>query len=281
MDASLCSNGTEGGPAMRMLWLTDLHLDGARRSEMDELLARLRERDYECLLITGDTSSGIELAAHLNQVLRACGPKRLVYWIPGNHDFYDSSFSEVRRVIALLDQRWRNFIPLENRGVLALSASTALIGHGGWPDGECSSQYHPRWDPDFQRVLELLPAARKREKSVMAQMAAASTQALRGRLAYALQRYERVLVASHVPPFWQCVQYGGNSAGPAYLPHYTNRRLGGMILAMAGQFPGRRIDVYSGHTHSETTVHLRFGVTARVSAPSRKLPGLGHLLTIS
>jgi hypothetical protein len=79
-----------------------------------------------------------------------------IYFVLGNHDYYGGSITEVRsRVTAIVRQSDQlHWLPLA--GVISLSKSTALIGHGCWADGRAGDfNLRPDLMTDYFVIEEL------------------------------------------------------------------------------------------------------------------------------
>ena len=83
---------------MKLLWLTDLHLDKVAEKRKAAFYQKLRERDADAVVITGDISRSDRLHADLLDLGRACAP-RPVYFTLGNHDFHLVSFDSVDEAV--------------------------------------------------------------------------------------------------------------------------------------------------------------------------------------
>ena len=69
---------------MKLLWLTDLHLDRVEEKCRMDFYRRLCEEDSDAVVITGDISTARLLPSHLLELGQTFGP-RPVYFVLGNH----------------------------------------------------------------------------------------------------------------------------------------------------------------------------------------------------
>jgi hypothetical protein len=84
-------------------------------------------------VITGDISEAKTIEQDLAAIeSRLSFP---IYFVLGNHDFYNGSIAAVRKVVAGLCRRSRRLHYLSDEGVIPLNETTALVGHDGWADG--------------------------------------------------------------------------------------------------------------------------------------------------
>jgi len=58
--------------------------------------------------------------------------------------------------------------------------------------------------------------------------------------AEALSACQRLIIATHVPPFLEAALYQGKPSEPAFAPHFVNLAMGNAILELARQNPKKR-----------------------------------------
>ena len=249
---------------MRLLWLTDLHLDRADASSTPSLYERLRREDYDAAVITGDISIARLLRHHLREIAEACVP-RPVYFVLGNHDFYGGSFAAVDRVAAECCREHSNLRHLGSGEEIRLTPRTALVGHRGWPDGRAwGSRRTFGPNPDRLGIADLRCLSLKCAYQKMAQLGKESGDYFRSVLPRASTIYRHVVIATHVPPFARAALFDGKSCDPDRLPHYTNISAGGVIQRIAGYFPQTRATVLCGHTHHSARISIAPNLDVRV-----------------
>ncbi len=73
---------------------------------------------------------------------------------------------------------------------------------------------------------------------------------LKGVLAPAVKQYPEVIVATHIPPFREAAWYQGRPSAADYLPFFSCKAVGDVLLEMARLYPKCQILVLCGHTHS-------------------------------
>ena len=119
---------------MKLLWLTDLHLDWVNIASRRQFYVRLTTTAFDAVVITGDIATATCLPSELLELGQACAP-RPVYFVLGNHDFYGSTFAAVDRAVAAACVQQLNLVHLGQGEIVPLSPTTALVGHRGWADG--------------------------------------------------------------------------------------------------------------------------------------------------
>lgn len=265
----------------KSLWLSDIHLDLTSDELRIRFLEKLKALAYDCVIITGDISNGRQLAGHLDELAKTCAP-RSVYFCLGNHDYYGSSFSKVKRELELVCNRHDNLNYLGNGEIIPIGRDTGLVGHGGWSDGRSgwgertiieSRDHHSIGD--FQNLSKDAIFDR------MKQLGRESAGYFRRVLPYALHCFPSVIIASHFPPFtWATRQSNGNECGWTHLPHYCNLSAGGVIQGIARKYPERRVTVLCGHTHHSARIILD-NMEVRVAGAQRGRPAIQGVIEFS
>lgn len=233
----------------KLIWLTDLHLDRAAGEDRNRLLNELSSRDYDAVVITGDTGTAANVCDLLESLAAACHP-RLLYFVLGNHEFYGAPMSETYDRVASLCRSIPNLRHLHGADPISLDRYTALVGHHGWADARCgwgrntvvSSPDHLHI-PDFRK----LPHDERYRK--MEQLGRQSASAIRTDLLSALRYHRHVIIATHVPAFRTSALFDGKPCGPCHQPHFVNLSVGTMLIGIARKNIRKRLTLLSGHTH--------------------------------
>jgi Icc protein len=266
---------------MRLLWLTDLHLDRAPAKVREQFYHRLKSAAFDAAVITGDISCGHGIEMHLAEIARATVPK-MVYFVLGNHDFYESSFSEVQRRIENICATNGNLRQLGHREVVRLGGDNALIGHQGWADGRAGwgSRSLAR-NPDFYSIEDFRGLPREEAFGRMRELGNASAQYFRNSLPYALACHRHVWIATHVPPFSQAAFYDGQPCDRLRQPFFSNITAGSVIRGIAERFPDRRVTVLCGHTHCPAAVRPTDNIDVIVGAARPGTPDFQHVFSLN
>ena len=257
---------------MRLLWLTDLHLDRATAEAREQFYLRLKGAGFDAVVITGDISCGSKIDGHLADIARATSP-RAVYFVLGNHDFYGSSFSEVQRRIEKVRATNGNLRQLGHREVVHLGGDNALIGHQGWADGRAGWGVRTvARNPDFQAIGDFRGLSKQEAFQHLHQLGKDCAHYLRSLLPYALTCHRRVWIATHVPPFSQAAFYDGQPCDRLRQPFFSNITAGSVIRGIAERFPDRQVTVLCGHTHCPAAVRLTDNIDVIVGAARTGAP---------
>ncbi len=245
---------------MRLAWATDIHLNFLTSMDRRRFLESVKGQ-ADALLITGDIAESNSLGEILRQILAVLDMP--IYFVLGNHDFYWGSVVGTRSAVAEMISGSENLVYLSQAGVVELTPSTALVGHDGWADARlgdfdgsevilndfllidelhCWKDQHTLDKPVLRQALQALGDEAARH--------------LRTVLPVAAKKYPHVIVATHVPPFREATWYQGRPSADDYLPYFSCKAVGDVLLETAGAYPHCDLLVLCGHTHGGGEVRV-------------------------
>ncbi len=263
-----------------LIWISDIHLDVVHDDVKRRFLDKLANARCDAVLLTGDISSSGPLVAHLTEISHACGSTPC-FFVPGNHDYFGSSFAIVDQAIADLCARHRNLIALGHGEIIELSRNTALVGCRGWYDGQAGAGAQTKVKSSDRYLINdfrNLDWARYFEKLRM--LGNESAAYFRRILPMALTRYSTVLVGTHIPICTQVLRHGGTFCELDRQPYFSNRSAGNAIVGISRNFSGRHIVVYAGHSHCFAEFSLSSNLKIRVAGAQRGFPTFQPMITI-
>jgi len=238
---------------MRLAWATDIHLDHASESARRRFCQSVNEQ-ADALVVTGDIAESHILGTTLTMLAELTAVP--VYFVLGNHDFYRGSVAATRRIVGYVVNDTPGLVYLSQAGVVELKPSTALVGHDGWADGRLGDlDGSDVILNDFLLIDELKhwrdthtldkPALRRALEALGDEAAGY----LKGVLAPAAKQYPKVIVATHIPPFREAAWYQGRPSADDYLPFFSCKAVGDVLVDVAMSCPKCQILVLCGHTH--------------------------------
>jgi Icc-related predicted phosphoesterase len=235
---------------MKLAWLTDIHLNFLRPPALEAFHDMLAETMAEAFVITGDIGEADDVAVHLNAIDSSV--QRPVYFVLGNHDFYRGSIAAIREKVVRICFACDNLHYLSSEGLVPLTEQACLIGHDGWGDGRLGD-YHGTdvLLNDFGLIGEF--GGFDEAKNVrLAKMNALGDEAaiyLGKVLCEALKRFKHIVVATHVPPFREACWHEGQVSNDDWLPFFTCKAVGNVLVEAMTGAPDRTMTVLCGHTH--------------------------------
>ncbi len=263
-----------------LIWISDIHLDEVHDDVKRRFLDKLASARCDAVLLTGDISSGEHLVAHLTEISHACGSTPC-FFVPGNHDYFGSSFAIVDQAITDICARHRNLIALGHGEIIELSRNTALIGHSGWYDGQAGAGSRTKvGSADRHLINDFRNLDRARYFEKLRMLGHESAAYFRRVLPMALTRYSTVLVGTHTPICSQALRHGGTHCAWDRQPYFCNRAAGNAIVGISRHFSDRQIVVYAGHSHSTAKFNLGTNLEIRVAGARRGYPTFQPMVII-
>jgi predicted phosphohydrolase len=239
---------------MKLIWLTDIHFDFLSRRQQAAYLARLAEQAPQAVLLGGDLSTAPRLAEDLKAIGVALQVP--IYFILGNHDFYYGSIEKIRRQVRRLSHQRKELFWLEDAGCIHLTDEAALVGHGCWGDGKAGDYWRSSLElTDFFVIEEFKELDKSERLQLMNSLGDEAANYLGRFCREAARRFRRVIVLTHVTPFFETCLHEGRS-DPEGLPFFCCQNAGEAITRVAMDFPDVEFIVLSGHTHSQAHMQI-------------------------
>lgn len=262
--------------------MTDLHLDFVEDSkQIEQFRQSIVELNPDAVLIGGDIAVAATVEASL-LMLAGC-LQRPIYFVLGNHDFYKGSIVGIRARIAQLTQRASSLYWLSNSGVVELTPSTGLLGHDGWADGRLGSRIRSQvMLNDYFLIQEFIGLAPLRRFAKLNELGDEATRYLKRQLLSAIARFPNLILVTHVPPFKEACWFEEKISDDDFLPHFTCRAVGDVLIAMMRAHPECRLTVLCGHTHGEgeATILPNLIVKTGGADAERGNPSLNELIVV-
>lgn len=235
-------------PTPIAVWGSDLHLNFLEHNKAAAFIKKVDSAGLP-FLVSGDISDGRKLATHLGVLSENCSTT--CYFVPGNHDFYHSSFAGVDRIVRQATAEHPNLVYLPHAGLTELVSGVGLIGPDGWCDGRIVDNLHltPFGMNDFLHIsdLNMTWPDKERRNVIIERMRAkadAGVVALVAMLQAAVGKYDRVVILSHAAPFVEM-----DTCRSELSPFYVWKSAGDTIKEFASGHPGMKFLWLSGHTH--------------------------------
>jgi hypothetical protein len=140
---------------------------------------------------------------------------------------------------------------------VAIDSNTAIVGHDSWADARYGDFFGSDvLLNDFFFIAELCVPTKTELLTVVRKLGDEAALHLRTSLREALEKFTRVIVLTHVPPFRESCWHEGRISGEDWLPHFTCKAVGDVVFRF-----------------SEGETGLRHYRSVRAHAWRRLLPG--------
>jgi 3',5'-cyclic AMP phosphodiesterase CpdA len=245
---------------MKAAWLTDVHFDYNDWTDdlLNDYFKELAAQDFDVLIVTGDIGTSTTSWSYIQRLKTCC---KKLYYVLGNHDFWDSHIHTVRNFYALKDPCY-----LTNGQIFQLANDVWILGHDGWYDARSGNLYTSRigvndtsYIDDFKDLP--LPALELRFK----ELAKESAEEICKGVVQAIdeKRAKTLVIVTHFPISDLCTRFG-RDIDRDWAPWTINTTLGLELFALAEKYPEVQFDVLCGHCHIASDTRLLPNLRVRV-----------------
>lgn len=264
---------------MKIVWLTDTHLNWAAADTIKSLVNNIKSLQPDALFLTGDISDGDTTREFLKFLHRELQFK--IYYVLGNHDFYEKSIQEVYQWCSVLQRKNNELVYLPNASVVKLSDTVGLVGVDGWGDcreGNWRDSRVVLSDHTYIKDLSILNRAELGPK--LQALGSFEGVMLQDSLSRALMRFDTVNVLTHVPPFREAATWKGKPSDDDFAPFFVCKATGDVLLELAAANPAKYIYVYCGHSHGKSLIKPLPNLTVYTSDATYRRPKIAEVLEI-
>jgi len=233
----------------KAIWLTDLHLNFLDYRSNQEFINQIRNEKPEIILIGGDTGESQNVFFHLKRLDKSLDSE--IYFVLGNHDFYNGSLSEVRKEASKATKHSEKLFYLDKIPFVELTNDTALIGHSSWADGRLGNYEKSKvMLEDYLLVKDFCGLTKTNRLRQLNKLGDEAASKLQSNLEKVVGKYKNILCLTHVPPFRESCWHEESISGDYYLPHFACKAVGDVLRSTMQRNPDSNLTVLCGHTHS-------------------------------
>lgn len=260
--------------------ISDLHYEHlteeTEKNLLEEFLSEIAPELYSAIILTGDISNSTNFDELLRKFRTATDIRVPIYFVLGNHDFYGGDYyntikkaksvvntnTEEGQLIYLTDVD--ESIRLNNPDA---DNTTYLIGVDGWGDmnnGIIRTGIARRIN-DFHQIQDFSYTSDVETHARIANnIGYDNAHKLRKQLDDAILKNEarRIFVATHVPPFPEVAYYDGKPTEEDWLPYFTCKHTGDVLIEAARRYHWVKFVVVCGHTHNQAKKVILPNLTA-------------------
>lgn len=265
---------------MKLIWISDIHLNFLKFEERCNFYKKLKDSEGDIVVVSGDIAESHNVIPLLMEL--KFHSEKEVFFVLGNHDFYGSSVTAVKRSVRSLGY-------LGSKQIVELGESTALIGVDGWGDCRFGDYENSRLHmADWSYIEELKVAyhqdvytGSQKLLETLQQFADGDAAKLAKNVRKAIKTgFKRIIIVTHVPPFEEACLYAGRKSTPDGLPFFASKILGDTILPIAKRNPKVDFLWLSGHTHSRVVFHALENLVVKVAKAEYYFPQIEEVILI-
>jgi len=263
---------------MKLIWISDPHLEFPTDKVVRTFIAKIAGEKADALLITGDISNALRIEYTLGLLATLPCP---IYFVLGNHDFYEGSFASVEAIVKETCCQHPNLIHLGRGEIVRLADEISLIGHRGWADGRAGlgARSAARLN-DHVLIQNLIRTDPAELFAILNALGDQSSEYIKVTAAAALSSCQLLIIATHAPPFLEASLYQGKPSEPAFAPHFVNLAMGHVLLEVARPNPEKMITVLCGHTHHQALYSPLPNLTVKVAGAEYNRPMIAETIMV-
>lgn len=263
----------------QLIWVTDPHLNFVSFGRWEEWMESIKKQKGDGVLITGDITEAEDLAFQLERIVDYLPIP--IYFVLGNHDYYRGSIALVRERIDAFCRQSPNAIYLTHHDPIVCDSGWVLVGHDGWADGLYgNAQATTVRLNDFRLIGDYRGLTYQEVLEMMAILARQASEELSMKLEAACSLGNKVLIATHVPPFSEACLYNNLPSDDQWLPFFASKTIGECCLTFANRFPGHLFHVLCGHTHHRARVQIANNLTAWTGGAEYREPRIERAIDL-
>ena len=241
---------------MRLGWLTDIHLNFLDANERKKFYQEIINTRCDSVLVSGDIAEAPSIKNILQEL--ATFIKKPIYYILGNHDYYRGQIDEVRNEMTALTESNEYLFWLPASNPMSLDNNTLLVGQDGWADGRLGDYHNSRVAINDSRMIADLFQEKIQGRfqllAKMQQLADYDASQLQAHLIQAaIQRPQRIIVLTHIPPFKEACLHEDKISNDDWLPYFASKASGDVLMNICTTHPDIDFLVMCGHTHGKAT----------------------------
>lgn len=239
---------------MNLCWLTDIHLNFLSKRKRSLFYKMIGNTNCDALVITGDIADAPSLSTILREMAQIL--QKPIYFVLGNHDYYHSGISEVKKEVRELCANYSLLHWLSEEQRVMLDQDTILLGQDSWADGRYGDYQNSRVVLNDSRAIhDLFKAAilgRNQLLQKMQELADLDAKTMNANLISSIGKGVKIIILTHVSPFDASCWHEGKMNTPDWMPFFTSKAMGDTILSIAKNNPTTDFLVLCGHTHSSS-----------------------------
>ena len=264
---------------VRLGWLTDIHLNFLRPGQRPEFYSKLGEEKLDAIMLGGDIGHANSVTRFLTEMANEL--RIPIYFVLGNHDFYDGSIAAGRENVAreAAASPWLHWLPAS--GVIPLTADIALVGHDSWADGRLGDFFRSEvMLNDYVKIAELVSPRKTQRYAKLNALGDEAAEFLENRVLEALAQFRNLIVLTHVPPFREACWHEGKISDDDHLPHFACRVVGERLAEIMRRHLDCTMTVFCGHTHSPGFARILDNLAVHTGGAEYGAPALQRVLDL-
>ncbi|MCS5707952.1 metallophosphoesterase family protein [Candidatus Berkiella cookevillensis] len=269
---------------MKLIWLTDIHLNFLSKEDRMDFYQRIIAASGNKILISGDIAEAPSVSKILKEMADII--QKPIYFVLGNHDYYHGQVDSLRQEMSALTKNKTLLHWLPISGVQDLGHQTILLGEDCWADGRYGDYANSRVILNDSRMINDLFQSNILGKysllEKMQQLADKDAEQLKISLVDGIKNYhpKKVIVLIHVPPFREACLHEGRISSDDFLPFFSSKATGGILMQIAQENTDIEFLVLCGHTHSKAHWQACDNLTVKSGSAEYTRPEIQEIIAL-
>jgi predicted MPP superfamily phosphohydrolase len=268
---------------MNLAWLTDIHLNFLKENNRQKFYQEIANTRCDAVLISGDIAEAPSVASLLTEMAEAVN--KPIYFVLGNHDYYRGDIDTVKNAMTALTKENNKLFWLPAAGIHHLGNNIILLGQDGWADGRLGDYANSTISLNDSRMIADLFQAKVMGKfqllEKMQQLADIDALQLQQDMLWAINQHpKKVIVLTHVPPFKETCMHQGEVSDDNWLPYFSSKATGDVLMTLAKNNPLIDFLVLCGHTHSTASYQAFKNLNVEVGCAEYYAPKIQKIIAI-
>ena len=239
---------------MKLTWITDVHLNFLEKDKRMDFYQMLIATDSDGVVLSGDIAEATSIELILKEMANAT--QKPIYFVLGNHDYYRGSINDLRNKMISITKDEPFLFWLPESGPQKLNDAVVLVGQDCFADGRYGDYTNSRVVlNDSRMIIDLFQCSALGKYQLLEKMQKLADQdakELESRIEQAVRSYnpKKIIILIHVPPFREVCMHEGKISSDDYLPFFSSKITGEILMHAAESYPEIEFLALCGHTHS-------------------------------
>lgn len=269
---------------MKLIWLTDIHLNFLEENKRTSFYHELIATDSEGVVISGDIAEPPSIESILKEMTSTT--QKPIYFVLGNHDYYRGSINDLRNKMTSITKDEPFLFWLPASGPQKLNNNVVLLGRDCFADGRYGDYTNSRVVlNDSRMIVDLLQSSALGKYPLLEkiqQLADQDANELEKSIEQAIRSYnpKKIIILIHVPPFREVCMHEGEISNDDYLPFFSSKVTGEILMHVAESYPEVEFLALCGHTHSKGLFKPCSNLTVKAGASEYGKPSIQEVIEI-
>ena len=269
---------------MKLTWITDVHLNFLEKNKRIDFYHTLIATDSDGVMISGDIAEATSIEPILKEMANTT--QKPIYFVLGNHDYYRGNVNDVRSKMTSITKDGLFLFWLPASGPQKLDNDVVLVGQDCFADGRYGDYANSHVVlNDSRMIVDLFQSSALGKYQLLEKMKKLADQEakeLEKSIEQAVRSYnpQKIIILIHVPPFREVCMHEGKISSDDYLPFFSSKVTGEILMHAAESYPEIEFLALCGHTHSNGVFQPCPNLTVKAGTSEYGKPSIQEVIEI-